>query len=142
MAEAMAAVTWPRLRAGTVLEEKIMKLRNLLLSLVLAAPVAALAHAHLEKSAPADKSRVEKVEKLELTFTEEVQLTAVTLQRAGAAARPISPLPVESASGFTLPVQGLAAGDYTVTWSVATDDGHVATGKVRFTLAPPAARPH
>jgi methionine-rich copper-binding protein CopC len=43
---------------------------------------------------------------------------------------------VESASGFTLPVTGLAAGDYVVTWSVAVDDGHVSTGKIRFTVAP------
>lgn len=111
-----------------------MKLRNVLLSLLLAAPVAALAHAHLEKSLPADKSRVQSLEKLELTFSETVQLTSVTLQRNDAAPTPIAQLPVQSASGFTLPVAGLAAGDYVVTWTVAVDDGHVATGKFRFTL--------
>lgn len=120
-----------------------MKLHSMLLSLLLAAPLAAQAHAHLEKSIPADKSRTEKVESLELTFTEAVQLTGLTLQRGSEAAKTLA-VPKESAAGFTIPVAGLVPGDYVVRWTVATDDSHSSTGRFTFTVNPAAhaAHPH
>ena len=96
------------------------------------------AHTDLLQSTPADKSKVAAVEKIELKFLDEVQLTALTLQQGEGQARQVTPLPETWGTEFTIPAKATAAGDYVVSWSAKTDDGHVASGKFRFTLAPAA----
>lgn len=119
------------------------KLKTFLTTILLMAVSAtAAAHAELRQSAPQDKARVAKVEKIELSFSDTLQLTALTLQRGSDTARKIEPLPAEWASDFSIPVPALAAGDYVVTWSASTDDGHTATGKFRFTVTPAQEHSH
>src|SRR5690606_2678295 len=109
--------------------------RMLVLAALAAVPLLAGAHASLKSSAPAQGSRVTSPSKLEMHFSDTVQLKSVTLARKGdAAARPVKPLPEEWGSHFSLPLEPLQAGDYEVTWTVDTDDGHAATGKIRFTV--------
>ncbi len=115
---------------------KTERMWPLLAALLMAVSTVAGAHAHLEMSKPADKSRVAAPKQIELTFSEAVQLTALTLQHGGKPAQPIESLSTESASGFVIPVQTLQPGEYVLTWTVATDDGHAATGKLRFTVTP------
>jgi methionine-rich copper-binding protein CopC len=94
----------------------------------------ALAHTEVEKSVPADKSKVSAMQKLELHFKDTVQFTALTLQRGAQAASPVNPLPTHWASSFVIPVPALPAGEYVLEWKVATDDGHDAAGRIRFTV--------
>ena len=117
-----------------------MKLRTLLLPLLLATPLAALAHTHLEKTVPANRSRVEVVHKLELHFTDTVQLTALSIRRNNEEAMPLA-LPALSASQFTIPVQTLAAGEYVVSWTAESDDTHLSTGKFTFTVGAATPQP-
>lgn len=117
-----------------------MKLRTLLLPLLLAAPLAAFAHTHLEKTVPANKSRVQAVQKLELHFTDTVQLTELSLRRDNEPAQPLA-LPRESGSDFTIAVQPLAAGEYVVSWTAESDDTHISTGKFSFTVGAATPQP-
>ncbi len=75
----------------------------------------------------------------ELKFSDLVQVKELSVQRKNeAAARAIKPLPEEWGSEFTVPMEPLPAGDYVVTWKVDTDDGHVSSGKINFTVTAPA----
>lgn len=88
------------------------------------------AHAHLESSNPQDKSHVTALKKIELGFSEEVQLTGLTLQRGSEPRRVVKDLPVASSVVFAIPVEVTEPGDYVVTWTVASDDGHSSTGMI------------
>jgi methionine-rich copper-binding protein CopC len=103
---------------------------------MLVAATAAHAHAHLEKSAPADKSHGVAPGKIELVFSEAVQLTKLGLQRGDEAATSLA-VPLQSDIGFSIPLPKLAAGSYVVSWSVASDDGHTSSGKFTFTVEEP-----
>ncbi|HTQ36913.1 MAG TPA: copper resistance CopC family protein [Steroidobacteraceae bacterium] len=111
-----------------------MKLRYAILSLAMAASTAAIAHTHLERSMPADKSHVQAPTAIELHFSEAARLTSLTLQKGKGAAVAIKPLPAKMIADFSLPVTALAAGDYVVNWRAVSDDGHVVSGKFTFTV--------
>jgi methionine-rich copper-binding protein CopC len=116
-----------------------MKFRSLMLASALIGFVsAAQAHAHLTKSMPEDKSILSTAPShVMLHFSEAAHLTALTLQKDGEkAARKLAPLPQESAAEFTLPVESLPAGAYTVNWRVVGDDSHIMSGTLHFTVAP------
>jgi methionine-rich copper-binding protein CopC len=117
-----------------------MTRRFLMVLSLLGATTAAQAHAHLEASTPADKSRVAAPAAVELKFNEDVKLTALTLQHGEEAAVPLKPLPGRAGATLSVPLPMLAAGDYVVAWRVAGDDGHVMSGKLAFTVDP-AAKP-
>jgi methionine-rich copper-binding protein CopC len=110
----------------------------MLLSLI---GVAALAHghAHLVESVPADKGRVAAPAAVALKFSEAVRMTALTLQHGKEAAKPLAPMPAKASTTLSVPLPKLAAGDYTVAWRVASDDGHIMSGKLGFTVDPAAA---
>lgn len=106
---------------------------------LLAFSAMASAHSSLKSSVPANNSRTAAPTKLELKFSDTVQVKELSVQRKNeAAARPIKPLPEEWGSEFTVPMEPLPAGDYVVTWKVDTDDGHVSSGKISFTVTAPA----
>jgi len=116
-----------------------MRFRTLSLSLLmLAAAATAQAHTHLERSIPADKSRVQAPAAIEMHFSEVAKLTALTLQKGKEAAQPIKPLPAKATAEVSVPVPTLAPGDYVVSWRVVGDDGHVMSGNFGFTVDPAA----
>ncbi|MEP7312904.1 MAG: copper resistance protein CopC [Pseudomonadota bacterium] len=98
---------------------------------------AALAHTHLQSSLPADKSKVAAPQAIELHFSEAARVTSLTLQQGTAAAKRLT-VPAKEAKDVSVPVSGLTAGDYKVTWRVAGEDGHVMSGSFGFTVDPAA----
>jgi len=94
---------------------------------------ATLAHTHLHATSPADKGRVTAPQAIELHFSEAARLTALTLQQGRGEAKPLA-VPAKAAKDLSVPVGTLAPGDYTVSWRVASDDGHVMSGSFAFTV--------
>jgi methionine-rich copper-binding protein CopC len=110
---------------------------------LLSTPLIVLAHAHLERSDPAnDSTLVTGPDHFVLMFSESAHLTALSLQKEGdAAAQKIVGLPKEASEHFSIPAPKLTAGVYTLRFrNVAADDNHVMSGTIRFTVAA-AARP-
>lgn len=104
----------------------------------LAVPVVTLAHAHLVRSTPANGSTLSAVpDHFLLVFSESVHLTALSIQKEGDVnARKIESLPKDASDHFLIPAPSLTPGVYTLTFrNVATDDGHVTSGSIRFTTA-------
>jgi len=95
-----------------------------------------LAHAKLESSSPADKGQLTQAPKsLTLNFSEVAQLAMLKLVKAGKEI-PISIDKTAKASQtYTLPLPGLAPGDYTVQWTAIAGDGHVSKGSFAFSIA-------
>jgi methionine-rich copper-binding protein CopC len=103
----------------------------------------AFAHTHLAKSVPANGSVVTTApEKITLQFEHEVRLTELTIQQGEAKAeRLLVPLPHEPVKEVTAAPPKLAAGAYVVNWRAVGADGHVMSGKVRFTVSADGAAP-
>jgi methionine-rich copper-binding protein CopC len=96
---------------------------------------AAWAHAHLEASVPANGSTVAKAPaEFILTFSDAARVTAVAITKDGGREEKIAKLPTETATRLAVALPKLADGSYTVDWRVASKDGHVMNGKVRFTI--------
>ncbi|MDQ2654064.1 MAG: copper resistance protein CopC [Chloroflexota bacterium] len=115
-----------------------MKIKSVLAGTMLLAATLAQAHTHLESSVPVDKGKVAAPVAIELHFSEAARVTALTLQQGTSAARPLTPLPAKTTQHVSVPVANLTAGDYTVNWRVAGEDGHVVSGKFSFTVDPSA----
>jgi len=98
--------------------------------------VTAHAHAHLSASVPAEGSTGKAPEQIVLTFSEAARVTAMTLLREGEASRKL-PLPASAAAHITVPLPKLLPGHYTLTWRLLSDDGHVTSGSLHFTVAEP-----
>jgi hypothetical protein len=114
-----------------------MKIPSLLsiLALVLFG-VTAHAHAHLQKSSPADNSVITAPPPiLELHFSEPARLTALSIQKGEEPKQNLAPLPATAAQQVTVPLPPLTPGTYWVVWRVISDDGHVMAGVLRFTLS-------
>jgi methionine-rich copper-binding protein CopC len=110
----------------------------ILCAALFAAPLVAFAHAHLAQSDPANNSTLTTIpDHFMLMFSESTHLTALTLQKNGdAAPQKITGLPKEASQHFSIAAPKLAAGVYTLTFrNVATDDNHVTSGTIRFTVA-------
>lgn len=121
-----------------------MKHARITIASLLLAANAAQAHTHLESSIPSNGSKVAAPTAIELRFSGAARVTALTLQQTGVAAKALAPLPATATKVVSVPVSGLAAGSYTVTWRVAGEDGHVMSGTFQFTvdpMAPAAAAP-
>jgi len=101
-------------------------------------PLIALAHAHLQQSAPANGSNVSVAPgNLALTFSESAHLTALNIQKEGAAqAHKLEPLPKAASQHFAIALPQLGAGVYTITYRVVSaDDNHISSGAIKFTIA-------
>ena len=116
-----------------------MKLRIFALGLLMAASTLASAHAKLTASSPVEKSHVAAPDKLALTFTDSVVLTALTLQHGKAPAKKLD-LPSQADYGFNIPLPKLVPGDYAVAWRVVSDDTHVSSGTIHFTVVADKAK--
>lgn len=97
----------------------------------------AWAHAELESSDPAENASIAKAPSaVSLTFSEAVAPNLATVSVTGPGGTHYESGPA-TGSGPTLrvPLRPLgAAGAYTVTYRVTSDDGHPVTGAVPFTL--------
>ena len=114
-----------------------------LLALLMAVAVlAAPAHAHdaLTGSQPADGAQLEAApDELVLTFNNELLDSAqavVVTDAAGATVAEGSPQVDGSTATLALP--DLRGGQYAVTWSVVSSDGHRIGGELSFSVADPA----
>jgi copper resistance protein C len=113
------------------------------LSTVLATSVACLlvnaaqAHAHLEKSTPADGSTLAAAPAaIEMTFSEAARLTALWIQGDQKPKQVIKDLPAVVDKTLRIALPRLAPGAYTLTWRAVAADGHVSSGAVHFTISP------
>jgi methionine-rich copper-binding protein CopC len=96
----------------------------------------AQAHAHLQASIPRDGSTLDTAPAaLVLQFSEGARLTALWIEKSGGEKQKLRPLPPEPQSRIAVPLPKLAPGEYVVSWRVLAGDGHVAPGKIRFTLS-------
>jgi methionine-rich copper-binding protein CopC len=105
-------------------------------AMVLLAALPADAHTRMLESTPADGSTLQAAPRqLQLTYSEAVHLTALTIQAAGEAApRKLGPLPQQAAAKFTIDLPTLAAGSYQLKWRALSDDHHVASGSISFVV--------
>jgi len=103
--------------------------------LALAASVA-LAHAHLQKSVPANGATVDAAPaSVVLTFSEPAKLTACWLQKGDGPKEKIAGLGTTAAREISVPVSQLQPGRYVLSWRAVGDDGHVVPGQIQFTVA-------
>ncbi len=121
-----------------------MKILALLSGLALVAfGVTANAHAHLQKSSPADNSTITaSPSNLVLIFSEAARLTALSIQKGEEPKQNLKPLPTTAAQQVSIPLPPLTPGTYSVSWRVVSDDGHVMAGALHFTLAADRATDH
>jgi methionine-rich copper-binding protein CopC len=99
------------------------------------------AHAHLHSTKPANHSTLSSAPTtVTLEFEEAVQLTALAIQQDDATAQKIAPLPAEASKRFTLPLPAIGSGHYVVTWRAVSDDRHVMSGKLDFTVSSSATK--
>ena len=99
------------------------------------------AHAHLVSSQPAEGALVAvPPAAVTLVFSESAKVTALSIQTAGEkAAKKLSVAVAEDSASHTIALPALAAGDYTLTWHALSDDGHVTSGTVKFSVRSAAA---
>jgi methionine-rich copper-binding protein CopC len=94
------------------------------------------AHARLISSRPSQGSTVAaSPAELTLVFSEAARLTSLTIQATGE--KSPRKLPVskdEDSSSHAIALPSLVAGDYIVTWHALSDDGHVTSGTVKFSV--------
>lgn len=97
----------------------------------------ALAHTHLAKSDPADGSVLTKApERIALQFEHAVRVTEFTIQKGTEKSEKLLiPLPEAPTEKISAVAPKLAPGAYVVNWRAVGSDGHVMSGKVRFTLS-------
>jgi methionine-rich copper-binding protein CopC len=100
-------------------------------------PLAALAHAHLQSSDPADGAVISDMPaQFTLQFSEAAQLTALTLSKTGQATpQKLAPLPAVAAAQQQVAAPRLGPGDYELRYRVISADGHLMAGKIHFTVA-------
>jgi methionine-rich copper-binding protein CopC len=111
--------------------------------MLLTGPRAALAHARLVRSTPANQaSLAAPPERVELWFSELLEDGFNSVEVVRAAELTAKPRPNlargaptvdrDNRTRMTVPVQGLGPGDYAVEWRVLSRDGHRAAGRFTF----------
>ena len=105
-------------------------------ALTVSVALPARAHAHLLRTTPADGSSIAaSPPQLQLVFTEAVTLTALSIQKnADPAPLRLAPLPRQPAAVISIAMPRLTPGSYLVKWCALSDDHHMASGSIRFTL--------
>jgi copper transport protein len=97
---------------------------------------AALAHTELAATVPEDRAMIATApENVQLTFSEPVRLTALSIQRDGAQKQSLGPLPSETTEKFSVALPtALDEGHYVVTWRALSEDTHVMSGEFMFAV--------
>jgi methionine-rich copper-binding protein CopC len=109
--------------------------RAFVAALAVAAGAAALAHARLEQTVPADGSVIKSTPaELVLRFSEPAQLTALAIQKEGGALQKLASPAGTAQSRIVVPLPALVPGHYVVSWRALGADGHVVPGQVHFTI--------
>jgi methionine-rich copper-binding protein CopC len=112
--------------------------------LVLVAGVVLSAHLAVKKTTPAKGARLAAApDHVQVWFTQEPDLAVSSLRLAGRSGA-VKLGPVEHGGDRSLRARveaTLSAGDYTVTWKTAGDDGHVMQGSFTFSVTAPARTP-
>jgi methionine-rich copper-binding protein CopC len=104
-------------------------------ALLLVAPLAAMAHVHLQSSIPAAGSTVKAgPEKLVLVFQEAVELKALSLQKAGDKSVSLE-LPKAAAEQLAVSLPKLTDGDYTVSYTFVGPDEHKMSSTLKFKVS-------
>jgi methionine-rich copper-binding protein CopC len=99
----------------------------------------AQAHTHLKEAQPADGSVLNAPPaNIVLKFSEAARLTALTLQKDSGPEEKLAPLPTAAAAEASVPAGKLAPGKYVVSYRVVSDDNHIMSGKIHFTVDPSA----
>ena len=97
------------------------------------------AHTHLKEAQPAEGSVLNAPPpNIVLKFSEAARLTALTLQKDGGAEEKLAPLPTAAAAEASVPAGKLAPGKYVVSYRVVSEDNHIMSGKIHFTVDPSA----
>jgi methionine-rich copper-binding protein CopC len=98
-------------------------------------PEASLAHAHLVRSTPAENAVLEKAPATAaLVFAEPVTMTAITIELIGGAKTNLKPLPASATADPSVPLPTLAPGHYKLSWRAVSDDGHIMSGQIHFSV--------
>jgi methionine-rich copper-binding protein CopC len=120
-----------------------MKMRSFRLAMlvafmVVAAPLAAFAHAKMVTSTPKDGATVAAgLSDIELAFSKPMRLTLLHVRQA----KDKQDVPLRGALPKTfektakVAVEALKAGAYDISWTAVSEDGHVMTGSFAFTVA-------
>ena len=112
----------------------------LLAAALLGASALTQAHSHLKESQPAEGSVLNAPPaNIVLKFSEAARVTALTLQKEGGAEQKLAPLPTTASAEVSVPAGKLAPGKYVVSYRVVSDDNHIMSGKLHFTVDPSAA---
>ena len=101
------------------------------------AALGAQAHAHLKESNPKEGAMVtEMPASISLTFSESARITSVSIQKDQEPKQKLT-APTSTGEQISVEVPRLTAGRYTLSWRVAsTDDNHIMSGELHFTVAP------
>ncbi len=104
--------------------------------LLMSAPLAAMAHVHLQSSIPAAGSTVKaSPERLVLVFQEAVELKALSVQKVGDSAATALELPKAAAEQLAVPLPRLADGDYTISYTYVGPDEHKMSSTLKFKVS-------
>ena len=106
-------------------------------ALLMAAPSSVWAHARLVSSSPARNVTVSSPSMIRLTFSERMVPAFSRLEVANDLGTEQAVRMTVSDDGLTMtgtPARPLAPGAYTVTWTIASSDGHRMTGTYRFSV--------
>jgi methionine-rich copper-binding protein CopC len=99
----------------------------------------ATAHSELRRSAPASGEVLSQPpERIELVFSERVQLTALRLYRVGGEEIALPRRAIRVADKETLALPPLGTGAYRVEWRIISADGHPVGGTITFRVEAPA----
>lgn len=98
-------------------------------------PACALAHAHLVRSSPVENAILDQSPpSVTLVFAEPVTLTAMKIESTNGVQTAVKPLPANPTAEATLALPTLALGRYKISWRAVSDDGHVMSGVIHFTV--------
>jgi hypothetical protein len=104
---------------------------------------AAQAHSHLESSTPKEGSMLSAApSSIELKFSEAVSVTALSIQKGDEKSQPLGPLPQKPTEKISVAAPALDAGKYVVNYRVVSDDNHIMSGALHFTVSATQAMDH
>lgn len=111
-------------------------MKALCVLLLLAASAPALAHAHLEKSAPTANARVKAPGRVVLNFSETLEPIFSGASISDAAGKDVPAAKSVGGSTITLLPMALKPGTYSVAWHSVGQDTHRLSGSFHFTVIP------
>ena len=95
----------------------------------------AYSHTQLSESVPANEAALDQApEEISLTFSAAVRLTAVTIE-FDSESHSLDVDSKEPATDFSVGLPELVPGEYVVQWRALSEDTHVISGEIRFTIS-------